>query len=183
MRINESNPVQLDTYIQQMATGNLDALEQLYQSTHSAIYAFALSILKNSSDAEDVVHDCYLNVLRASGNYQSYGKPLAWMLSITRNLCMDTLKKKERIQGSEVEDWMLVSDESNQNNQLLLQQYFEVLDDEEREIVVLHALTGLKFREIAQIVQKSLSTVLSKYNRSLKKLKKAIQERGLYEES
>ena len=41
----------------------------------------------------------------------------------------------------------------------------------EREIVLLHAVTGLKHREIAQLLELPLSTVLSKYHRGLKKLK------------
>jgi RNA polymerase sigma-70 factor (ECF subfamily) len=45
------------------------------------------------------------------------------------------------------------------------------LSDQERQIVVLHAVSGLKHREIAAALNLPLPTVLSKYNRALKKLK------------
>ena len=48
------------------------------------------------------------------------------------------------------------------------------LRDDEREIVMLHAVAGMKHREIASMLELPLSTVLSKYNRALKKLKKLL---------
>jgi RNA polymerase sigma-70 factor (ECF subfamily) len=50
-----------------------------------------------------------------------------------------------------------------------------VLSDEERQIVILHAVSGVKHREIAKIMEMPLPTVLSKYNRAMKKLKKKMQ--------
>ena len=47
----------LDTYISHIALGSQDALAALYQRTHAAVYGFALSILKNAHDAEDVLQD------------------------------------------------------------------------------------------------------------------------------
>ena len=52
----------------------------------------------------------------------------------------------------------------------------KVLGDQERQILILHAVTGLKHREIAEMLGMPLATVLSKYARSLKKLKKALEE-------
>ena len=57
---------QLEILIQDVSNGNLDALENIYVSTSTAVYGFALSMLKNKSDAEDVVHDTYLSVLKGS---------------------------------------------------------------------------------------------------------------------
>ena len=50
------------------------------------------------------------------------------------------------------------------------------LSEEERQIVVLHAVSGLKHREIADILEKPLSTVLNKYRRALKKLQALLGE-------
>jgi len=53
----------------------------------------------------------------------------------------------------------------------LLQMALGTLSDEECQIVMLHALTGLKHREIAALLEMPLATVLSKYHRALKKLR------------
>ena len=50
------------------------------------------------------------------------------------------------------------------------------LTQDEREIVVLHVVTGLKHREIAELLEMPLPTVLSKYRRSLKKLERLVRE-------
>ena len=49
------------------------------------------------------------------------------------------------------------------------------LGEEERQIVLLHAVTGLKHREIAALLELPLSTVLSKYHRALKKLREQLK--------
>ena len=54
-------------------------------------------------------------------------------------------------------------------------QLMEALRDDEREIVSLHALTGLKHREIAALMDLALPTVLSKYNRALKKMRASLE--------
>lgn len=61
-------------------------------------------------------------------------------------------------------------------DRLVLESMLAFLTDEERQIVTLHALTGLKHREIAALLELPLPTVLSKYNRALKKLKLVLKE-------
>ena len=51
----------------------------------------------------------------------------------------------------------------------------EQLSDQERQIVILHAVSGFKHREIAALLELPLSTVLSKYNRALKRLRQHLQ--------
>ena len=64
---------------------------------------------------------------------------------------------------------------------MVLEAAFHVLNQEERQIVILHAVSGLKHKEISQIMKRPLSTVLSKYNRAIKKLKKAMGEDEVYD--
>ena len=59
---------------------------------------------------------------------------------------------------------------------LLLEAAFKQISDDERNIIVLHVLSGLKHREIAQLLELPLATVLSKYHRALKKLKGLLEE-------
>ena len=59
------------------------------------------------------------------------------------------------------------------NNELM-----EALNDDERQIIMLHAVCGFKHREIAELLNKPLSTVLSKYRRGLKKLKDFYKKEG-----
>ena len=61
-------------------------------------------------------------------------------------------------------------------NRIVTQAILAQLAQDEREIVVLHVVTGLKHREIAELLEMPLPTVLSKYRRSLKKLERLVRE-------
>lgn len=164
----------LDACLAALAAGESAALETLYKHTSAPIYGFALSILKNAPDAEDVLHDCYVNVYAAAPRYTSGGKPMAWMLTIARNLCLQKLREGRKTADLPQEDWekyLEAREGMTAEERLLVAECLTKLTDEERQIVVLHAVAGFKHRETAELLGLPLPTVLSKYNRALKKLK------------
>ncbi len=169
---------QLDGLIAQMALGDKEALASFYEATRAAVYGFALSILKDVDNAEDITQDTFLQVYRNASNYRSQGKPMAWVMTITRNLATSRLREVGR--NLPLEDSLLAQLSHNpmvdQEDLLTLDSLLSLLDDQERQIVTLHALTGLKHREIAQLLSLPLPTVLSKYHRSIKKLNAAWKE-------
>lgn len=157
--------------------GAAEALEKLYSCTKDSIYGYALSMLKNTQDAEDVLHDCYVTVWQSAPDYVSRGKPMAWLFTITRNLCMSRLRSRQRFTDLPEEDWercLELKANTDPDDRLLLGLCLKELSDEDREILLLHVLSGLRFREIADITGRPLSTVLSKYHRTLKKLRKRL---------
>lgn len=165
---------ELDGWIAAMADGDTDALEHIYHNTSSAIYAFALSLLKNSHDAEDVLHDCYINIYAAAGTYRSNGKPMAWILTVARNLCLKILRDRQKTTQLDTEDWHSYMDSCSDmtaDDKVVLEQCMRLLSDDERQIVVLHAVAGFKHRQIADLLDLALPTVLSKYHRAIKKLR------------
>ena len=168
-----------ENLIIRMAAGDGAAFKELYEQTASAVYGFALSILKNKHDAEDVMHDAFIKVYTAAVTYKPMGKPLAWILTIVRNLCYTRMRSGGVCEDiSEYEDLVHAGDSDSVLDKMILQEALSNLDFEERQIVVLHSLTGLKHREIAEILELPTGTVLSKYNRSIKKLKKQLEEKG-----
>lgn len=160
----------LDRWLKCIARGDRDALENLYQTTGSAVYAYALSILKNRSDAEDVLHDTFVTIWNSAGEYRSLGKPMAWILTVTRNHCYKLQRYQKRYLPLEGEDYWggAVTDPEDK---MMLNQCMKVLTDEERQIVILHAVAGCRHREIAEMLKLNTSTVLSKYHRAIQKLK------------
>lgn len=171
----------LETYLSDLARGSKDALAGLYEQTHAAVYGFALSIVKNRDDAEDVLQDTYLQIWNAAGSYTPQGKPLAWIFTIVRNLALMRLREQSRTVAVAPEDWQsLFADEPavDHEDRLMLVSLLGSLSDEERQIVMLHTMTGLKHREIGELLGLRLPTVLSKYNRALKKLRIALEEVG-----
>ena len=169
----------LDNCIVNIAKKSENDFSLLYHHTSAAVYSYALSILKNIYDAEDVMHDCFLKIYGAAPFYRPEGKPLRWILTITRNLCYEKLKEKSRFVGPTEENGLekLFSREDvTAEQRLLAESCMKLLTAEERQIVVLHAVAGLKHREIAAQMELALPTVLSKYNRALKKLRAQCQK-------
>lgn len=175
----EEDAASLDTYLTEIAQRNAAALASLYDCTSASVYSFALSILKNVHDAEDVLHDCYVTIYAAAEGYHPAGKPMAWILTITRNLCLQKIRERQKTTDLPPEDWeryLDTRDDVSCDDKLVIAACMNRLSDEERQIVVLHAVAGFKHREISALADLPLSTVLSKYNRALKKLKTFLSE-------
>ena len=158
-----------------MGKGDKEAFSELYQKTSDAVYGLSLSILKRKEDAEDVMHDAYLRIYREAPKYRKEGKPLAWIFRIVRNMCLNRIRDARDASG-EVPDAADPADEIERStDRMVLAAAMSVLAEDEREIVVLHALTGLKQKEIADALGMPQGTVLSKYNRALRKMRIEIE--------
>ncbi len=169
----------LDSCIAQISNKSEEGLAELYKLTSSSVYAYALSILKNTFDAEDIMHDCYINIYHSADRYQSSGKPMAWILTIAKNLCFQKLREKKKVSDILDENWesLLMDNHAiTVEDKLLIEKCMRILTDEERQIVVLHAVADFKHREIADLMDLLLPTVLSKYNRAVKKLKLELEK-------
>ncbi len=174
-----SRAEQIEEQIAGIANGNMDALSRLYELIKTDIYAYAISKLANKHDAEDITHDTFVLIYKHAKQYRAEGKPLAWIFTIELNL-IRKLCNANKPSASLDEAIGEKSNESDFTNQVVnsqfLREVLSKLDKEEREIISLHIVSGLKHREIAKLLDKPLSTVLSKYNRAIKKLQAEVKE-------
>ena len=161
-----------------IAGGEREALAELYQRTRSAVYGLALSYLKNAHDAQDLTQDVYVQVWDCAEQYRLTGSPMGWLLAVCRNLCLMRLRREERHAALSEEEWDAIPAREcglDADERALLQGALASLTDEERRVVLLHAVTGLKHREIAALLELPLPTVLSKYHRALKKMRSFLE--------
>lgn len=182
--VDECQESLLEKYIKDISFGNKDSLSDLYNVTKTSVYGFALSILKDLHEAEDVFQEVYIKIYENASFYQANGKPLAWILTITKNLALMRLRKKRNhMDLAELNE--ILADNKGVNDtetQMLISTVFKYISDEERNILILHSVSGFKHREIAKMLGIPLSTVLSKYNRAIKKIKKRMGE-DIYEKA
>lgn len=177
-RRSATAPELLEPLMLQLADGDQEALAELYHRTRVSVFGLAFSYLKNQHDAEDVTQDTFIRAWENAGQYRPQGTPLAWLLTITRNLSLMKLRERGRTQDMEPGDWERLAGENplvSVEDRHVLDAALTALADEERQIVVLHAVTGWKHREIAALLELPLSTVLSKYRRALSKLKTKLE--------
>ena len=169
---------ELDELLSGVAAGNREALAQLYRRTRTAVYGLALSYVKNAHDAQDVTQDTFVRVWDSAYQYKPQGSPMGWLLAMARNLALMKLRQGSRQEQLEDEEWDAIPAESpavTPEDRQVLQQAMAALTDEERQVVMLHAVTGLKHREIAHLLEMPLATVLAKYHRALKKLRVQLE--------
>lgn len=163
----------LDRWIRDTAQGDRDALKDLYRAAAPSVYAYALSILGNRYDAEDVLHDCFVTIQLSAGSYRPQDKPMAWIITITRNLCLKQLRSQKRTAPLPAEYYFSKADPSPEDK-LIIDSCMTALGDEERQIVVLRAVAGFKFREIGVLLGLKTPTVLTKYRRAIQKLRSML---------
>ncbi len=169
----------IDKYIFDIAKGLPDALTELYNLTKGSVYAYALSVTKNVHDAEDVLHDTFVTVYQKAFQYRSRSKPMAWILTIAKNLCYQRFRQQGHFSDmpdDQLERYFVANTSISAEDRVTILACMQKLTDEQRQIVLLHAVSGLKHREIAKLLELPLSTVLSKYNRAIAKLKSIFLE-------
>lgn len=168
---------ELDNAIYGVARGEEGALKTLYELSSGAVYAYALTVTGNMHVSQDVMQSTYIKIYEAAPNYVSQGKPMSWILTIAKNLCYDEFRAQSRLVPltDEQLDDQLRTACADVTDRLVIKSCLKELSDDERSIVVMHALGGIKHREIAAQLGMPTNTVLSKYDRALNKLKKILE--------
>ncbi len=169
------------------------ALEHL-----DAIYRMALQLSRRPEDASDLVQETYLKALKASERFETKGggiKP--WLFKILHNVFYSSLGKQRRT-PTPVEDMSRESVESELDNPTpawdlasldweqvdqRLKHAIDELDDRYRHVLLLWAVEGLKYREVADVLDIPLGTVMSRLHRARailsEKLTALAREHGL----
>lgn len=166
----------------QAGKGDKEAFRRLYEGTYRTVYSYILSIAKNTSDSEEILQDTYMRVWTGAPGYEPQGKPLAWIFTIARNRCYMVFRSRRHeadvgltdLSEGELQDYC--AELENAADREALNTALNILGEEDRNIVLLHAAAGMKHREIAESLSMPLSTVLSRYNRAVKKLQKYLTD-------
>lgn len=174
-----STKEQLEKLLVELKGRNTEALKNIYEITKSEIFAFSLSIVKNYHDAEDIMHNSYITIFKNAHLYINDTNPKAWIYTIVKNIAYSKLRKDTKedfLSDNELDEIAAAHQTLNTEDKILLKTLLNKLNEEERKIVIMHSLSGFKHKEISEILDIPLSTVLSKYNRSIKKLSTLLKE-------
>jgi RNA polymerase sigma-70 factor (ECF subfamily) len=155
-----------------------------------AAYNLGRWLLGNDEDAADAVHDAYVRAARSANTYAG-GNARAWWLAIVRNCCLARLNTQvkdrrnvaidenpdhalallPRSEASDVEDRVDAA-----RRQALITQQLQNLPAEFRETLILREIEELSYREIADVLQTPIGTVMSRLARGRAMLHKALAE-------
>ncbi len=165
------------------------------------LYSAALRMTRNPADAEDVVQETYLKAYRAYATFKEGTNLKAWLYRILTNTYINRYRKKQRrpseVELGELQDLYLyrrlgeVSGASLSAEEVALDQFvdadikqaLESLPEHFRMPVLLADVDGFSYKEIAEIIDVPIGTVMSRLHRGRKALQKKLwnvaEERGL----
>ncbi|MFH0766676.1 MAG: RNA polymerase sigma factor [Bacillota bacterium] len=161
--------------IEELKQRDYTSFDTFYNLTKNQVFYAIVSIIKDHSLAEDLMQDTYMKFLEKIDDYRSNSNPYAYLSTIGRNLAINQYNKRKKEFVSEEFIESTPAPEIEEPNDEIFK-ILDLLDDSEREIVTLHVINDLKFREIADIVAKPLGTVLWIYNKAIKKLKERADD-------
>lgn len=168
-----------DRLIKQVAKNDSVAFEKLYNLSSGAVFGLAMTIVGNQADADDVVQETFISIYNNASKYKDKGKAMAWIFTIARNHALMKIREKKKHAHVDLEEVYNIGEENTieqdiykENLTLVL---LNTLKEDERQIVVMHAMSNIRHVDIASIMGIPLSTVLSKYKRSLEKLRKQLE--------
>lgn len=173
-----------------ISTSSRAFVDDLASSHLDAAYNLGRWLLGSEQDAADAVHDAYLRAARASETYAG-GNARAWWLAIVRNCCLARLavRNKERrnvaidddpvaaerwmprVEADDVEECL----DSARRRQRITRHLLS-LPDTFREVLILREIEELSYREIADVLQTPIGTVMSRLARGRALLQKALTD-------
>lgn len=175
---------QINQFLNQMKNGDSEALASLYDRTCRSLYALCYSYFHNQYDSEDAMSDSYLKIQQEIARFNGENG-YAWISTITRNICLNRLKRESRVVAVDFTDEAVVNahgiPETDENTATddgdIVSVAKTVLGETEFRILIQHAVAERKFKDIAAELGKLESTVRWQYHQALKKVRCAYKER------
>jgi RNA polymerase sigma-70 factor (ECF subfamily) len=155
--------------------GREKAFLQLFDEHHGALFRFAFRLTGSAADAEDVVQECFLELVRPTCAFVPARAPLrTWLFGIARNQSLKRLRRRESV-GAEAagtltpETELLRTELSELVGHAVLQ-----LPEKQREVLVLAHYEKMPLAEIAALLEIDLGAVKSRLQRARAALKESL---------
>ena len=168
---------------QRWLAGDRTALAELFCRYERALFGYLLRMLGHSHDAEEALQDTFVSAINGRGSYEERGKFRAWLFRIAHNEALRVIRSRTRHpQGPHGMDG-LRDDAPDPEEDLMraeacrrVEQAIASLPDAEREVVLLRHYSGMLFREIADVLEAPLGTVLSRHHTAARRLSRRLSD-------
>jgi RNA polymerase sigma-70 factor (ECF subfamily) len=171
--------------VQRMSDGDVSALEELYNRYARAVYSFAVRIVGDGLVAEEILQEAFTRAWQQAGRFESArGSFASWLLSITHNLAIDELRKRQRrpqrassvditdVLRGEVDITANVEEAAEMSElRARIRVAMDQLPKPQQRVIELAYFEGLTQREISAVLNEPLGTVKTRMRLAMQKLK------------
>lgn len=171
--------------------GDRDAFKTLFERYHRRAYALAFGVLRHTDDALDVVQDAFIKAHKYLDKFEGNSSFYTWLYRIVMNLAIDHLRKHRRVKPVELDESRVEADADatllprilggNPGRALMDKQIraridaaLEELSDNHRAVLVMRELEGLSYEEMAQAMNCSKGTIMSRLFHARKNMQKRL---------
>ena len=169
-----------ENFVERCLAGNAQAFEPLVRHYQNAAFATALRYVRSRVDAQDIVQDAFVAAYCRLGQLRDRGHFGRWLMHIVANRCKDWLRDRKRTQPLDSAETALenasVVEHADQMQRLDLQEAIDQLPDHYRSALMMYYLSGLSYREIAELMEVPLSTVCGRLQQGRIRLHKLLDE-------
>ncbi|MHC4558834.1 MAG: RNA polymerase sigma factor [Planctomycetota bacterium] len=168
--------------IRRFNAGDMDALRRIYEKYKPHLLSVAGALLNNPAAVEDVLHDVFVRFASQTGRFRLNGSLKGYLAICVANHARNVNRQssqnsyKQLIEGksrlSEMPDPSEIAGCTEQRG--VVTYALAQLPQEQRQVVVLHVLGSLRFREIARRTGESINTIQSRYRYGLEKLQSLL---------
>lgn len=170
--------VNIPKLVKQLQNGDISVFDDIYYETKNVVFYTILNIIKDYSLSEDIMQDTYLQALAKIHSYKPTHSFKSWIATIAKNLALNEYNKRKKTNTIDIQEneSLFGSTASTIENKILIEQIFQILNETEREVVLLHVVADMKHKDIASIVNKPLGTVTWIYKTAIEKLRNQLEE-------
>jgi len=173
----------LATLLAQCSLGNRRAFETLYRTVAPRLHSVALRCMGRSDLAQDVVQESFVRIWHNASRYEAHvAAPLTWMITITRNLAIDQLRKHRELPLSDLQQDALADESPSAHEQLdsaraasALGHCLERLEGMQRQSITIAYFQGLSASELAHTRDAPLGSVKSWIRRGMERLRRCLE--------
>jgi RNA polymerase sigma-70 factor, ECF subfamily len=172
--------------LERIARGEVDLLGPLYDRYASLLFPVALRILRSHAEAEDALHDVFVNLAHRAGYYLAdRGSVATWLVAQVRNMSLDRLRRRKRRGSLELHRVAFEppqpvptpeSESDEAGERARVRRALCSLPEASRDNLISAFYEGLTYREIAKREGIPVGTIKSRVNRSLVFLREALRD-------
>ena len=167
------NVKELKNLFAKIKNNNNTAFEELYSKYSKLIYKIAYSILKNKSDAEDVMQLVFEKIYSMDKKNLPTKNETSWIYSVTKNETLNYFKSNRN--NINLDDIYEIEDNKQEISKIIDQENYNrlisKLNDNEKEIISLKIISNFSFEEIGKILNMPTGTVKWRYYKAINTLK------------